>query len=887
LNASYDTKMIIPGKRPIALFIALVAAGMAGNYFKFPIFLNIDFLFGSIFAMLIVQYFGLVPGMLAAALISGYTYFLWNHPYAIIIMTAEAAVVGLLMGRRKMGLVLADTLFWLIIGMPLVYLFYHVVMLVPLSNANIIMTKQAMNGIANALVARLIFTGFALRSRSSLMSYREIVYNLLAFFVLCPTLIILAISGRADFKETDLRIRTSLIQDSARVTSTLETWETDRKTTILNLAEMAAAKSPRQMQPHLEQAKKSDVNFLRIGLLNRDATITAYFPVLDELGQSSIGKNYADRPYLPMLKQTLKPMLSEVVMGKVGIPRPIVMMIVPVVIRGEYGGYVAGTLNLGQIQAYLDLSMSRHASFYTLLDKNDNVIMTNRADQAVMSPFVRGRGTVNPVEGGISQWVPALPSHTPPTERWRQSVYVAETPIGSLAAWKLVLEQPVAPFQQSLYDNYTGKLTLLFLILLGSLALAELLSRTIVLTLERLRTLTHELPGRLATEDKQIVWPDSGIQEAKHLINNFREMTNSLSAQFSEVRQINASLEQRVEERTGQLAMTMSELNIILENAPVGILKTIDRKLVWVNRMAGELLLYSKEELEFLSVRKLYASDEAYEKLGHEAYPALVQGLVFETVQELIRKDGVHIIARYIGKALEPPDLSKGTLWLLEDITERKRTEELIRRSLREKEVMLKEIHHRVKNNMQVICSLLNLQAKGIVDSSIRAMFEESRNRVGSMALIHEKLYSSEDLAHIDFKKYLQSLVSGIADFYKRRDVVFCLNMEPLTLDVNVGIPCGLIVNELVSNSLKYAFPDGRKGMVKVGISKDRERNNVLTVSDNGIGFPETVDFRNTTSLGLQLVTVLTGQIHGTMALSKEEGTTFTITFPGEPESKS
>ena len=458
--------MIIPGKRPIALFIALVAAGMAGNYFKFPIFLNIDFLFGSIFAMLIVQYFGLVPGMLAAALISGYTYFLWNHPYAIIIMTAEAAVVGLLMGRRKMGLVLADTLFWLIIGMPLVYLFYHVVMLVPLSNANIIMTKQAMNGIANALVARLIFTGFALRSRSSLMSYREIVYNLLAFFVLCPTLIILAISGRADFKETDLRIRTSLIQDSARVTSTLETWETDRKTTILNLAEMAAAKSPRQMQPHLEQAKKSDVNFLRIGLLNRDATITAYFPVLDELGQSSIGKNYADRPYLPMLKQTLKPMLSEVVMGKVGIPRPIVMMIVPVVIRGEYGGYVAGTLNLGQIQAYLDLSMSRHASFYTLLDKNDNVIMTNRADQAVMSPFVRGRGTVNPVEGGISQWVPALPSHTPPTERWRQSVYVAETPIGSLAAWKLVLEQPVAPFQQSLYDNYTGKLTLLFLIFL-------------------------------------------------------------------------------------------------------------------------------------------------------------------------------------------------------------------------------------------------------------------------------------------------------------------------------------------------------------------------------------------------------------------------------------
>ncbi len=221
-----------------------------------------------------------------------------------------------------------------------------------------------------------------------------------------------------------------------------------------------------------------------------------------------------------------------------------------------------------------------------------------------------------------------------------------------------------------------------------------------------------------------------------------------------------------------------------------------------------------------------------------------------------------------------------GVLGIARDITGRKRAEEQIVKSLREKDVMLKEIHHRVKNNMQVIYSLLSLQAKSIDDPSVRTLFVESQNRVHTMALIHERLYRSEDLAHIDFKEYLQSLVVDIADTYKRHDVVLSVDMEPMALDVNAGIPCGLIVNELVSNSLKHAFPEGRSGMVRLGIRKDNDGNNVLFVADNGIGFPETVDFRGTSTLGLQLVNVLAGQLRGTIELSHAEGTAFSITFP-------
>lgn len=213
-------------------------------------------------------------------------------------------------------------------------------------------------------------------------------------------------------------------------------------------------------------------------------------------------------------------------------------------------------------------------------------------------------------------------------------------------------------------------------------------------------------------------------------------------------------------------------------------------------------------------------------------------------------------------------------------------SEEGLHRSLKEKEVMLQEIHHRVKNNLQLINSLLSLQAESVDDSRIRAMFEECRNRIRSMAFIHEKLYSSTDMAHVDFKTYLESLVSVIAATYKGQDVVCSVEMEPLTLNVNVGIPCGLIINELVSNSLKYAFPDGRNGTIKIGITKNTGGTYVLTAEDDGIGFPREVDFRSTSTLGLMLVNVLTRQICGTIELSRENGTKFIITFPGTSSSR-
>jgi PAS domain S-box-containing protein len=215
------------------------------------------------------------------------------------------------------------------------------------------------------------------------------------------------------------------------------------------------------------------------------------------------------------------------------------------------------------------------------------------------------------------------------------------------------------------------------------------------------------------------------------------------------------------------------------------------------------------------------------------------------------------------------------------DITDRKWAENQIHASLEEKEVLLKEIHHRVKNNLQVISSLLKLQAGYIKDDRILEVFKESQNRIRAMALIHEKLYQSEDLAKSNFAEYIRSLATDLFRSYSvnSRMVKLNLKVEDVRLSIDTAIPCGLIINELISNSLKYAFSAGQTGEINIHFFSETEDCYTLIVQDNGSGFPIDLDFRNTKSLGLQLVCSLTKQLHGTIDLERDRGVAFKITF--------
>jgi len=218
---------------------------------------------------------------------------------------------------------------------------------------------------------------------------------------------------------------------------------------------------------------------------------------------------------------------------------------------------------------------------------------------------------------------------------------------------------------------------------------------------------------------------------------------------------------------------------------------------------------------------------------------------------------------------------------LTRQIAERQRVEQQLQHSLQEKEVLLKEVHHRVKNNMQVIVSMINLQSGYITDPNVLGIFRDTQNRVRSMALVHEKLYQSNNLAQVDFKDYVQHLASSLFHSYSPQTSSVTLQLEigEVVVAVDTAIPCGLIINELIANALKYAFPDNRPGQILVQLKSLETGEMELVVEDDGVGFPAHLDFRQTDSLGMQLIQSLTTQIGGTIAFEREHGTKFLIRF--------
>ncbi len=304
-----------------------------------------------------------------------------------------------------------------------------------------------------------------------------------------------------------------------------------------------------------------------------------------------------------------------------------------------------------------------------------------------------------------------------------------------------------------------------------------------------------------------------------------------------------------------------------------------DGSIAYANNAACQSLGYTLDELTSMSVPKIdpgFPADawpthwqemKEANSMSFEAHHRTKTGRVFpvEIYTNFLVYDGEEYIWAYV-----------------HDITKRKLAERKVEESLKEKEALLQEIHHRVKNNMQVISSLLNLQAKYIKDKSITDVFGTSCNRIQAMALIHDKLYRSKNIEKIDFKNYISKLVHDLVNFYdinaNKIDLKF--DVENVSFGIDTAIPCGLVINELVSNSLKHGFPDSKEGEIKISLHLKDQDEYELKVSDNGINFPKDLDYRNSETLGLRLVTsIVEHQLEGKIELNKSEGTGFRVTF--------
>jgi PAS domain S-box-containing protein len=323
--------------------------------------------------------------------------------------------------------------------------------------------------------------------------------------------------------------------------------------------------------------------------------------------------------------------------------------------------------------------------------------------------------------------------------------------------------------------------------------------------------------------------------------------------------------------------------------------------IVDANPAAAEFYGYPLEQLQRLKITDLNSLPPA--QVAAEMGQALSEQRTYFLFRHRLASGAIRDVEVYSG----PVDIGGRRLLysIVHDITQRRQAEQALQQakadleqkvaertaelqtlntqlqvSLGEKEVLLKEIHHRVKNNMQIISSLLSLQADSIDEPHLLAMFRDSQQRIQSMALVHDILYRSNNLAHVNLAHYIRRLITELRHSYSMdpEQIKLRLHLDEVFVGMDIVIPCGLLIHELVSNCFKHAFAPGGAGEIHVELQTQAAHR--LMVSDDGCGFPEQLDFRQTDSLGLQLICSLTEQLGGTIELERGRGTRFTITFP-------
>lgn len=372
--------------------------------------------------------------------------------------------------------------------------------------------------------------------------------------------------------------------------------------------------------------------------------------------------------------------------------------------------------------------------------------------------------------------------------------------------------------------------------------------------------------------------------------STFYALENSTITEEEDQIYIDAVINDINDRKMAEEALRQSEekYRTILDNIEDGYFETnLPGNFTFVNPAIERILGYSEEELIGMNNR-----DYMDEKNAKKVYNAFSE--VYNTGEskkgfdwKLIRKDGRRIIVEASVNLIKNGDGEpQGFRGIVRDITDRKEKEEKIKNSLREKEVLLGEIHHRVKNNLAVISGLLFLQAEKTETEAGRNLLQQSQGRINSMAIVHELLYENHNFSSIDPSKYIKQLITHISSNLSVRDknITTDIQTDEMQLDMNIAIPCALIINELLTNAYKYAFEDREEGTVCISIYRE-EDNNVMKVADDGVGIPDSfMEGNDKEGLGMHLVRILTRQLQGKLSIANKSGTEITIIFPVEQE---
>lgn len=881
----------------MVLLALLVCGAIAANFFRLPLYAKLDLLFGSIFTLLVIQIFGLRWGLVSACLSSATAWLILDHHFSGINFVCEAVFIGYLLQRRGKDVVSLSAAYWTLLGMPLGWFYFKLAMPPGSDFPLLIMLKQGINGIFNALVAQFIINLFPLSpwlvktTGRRRLTFQQLISTILAACVLFPLLTLTILSIREEY-HNELTVQS--LQELDRVAShtqgTVQAWVNERLADFTSLAQLQSRLSLiKGKRIDIHQLNELDRNILEIGLIDRRGVSIAFDPPVDKLtGQSNVGVRLADTAKLQSLHGLRKPLISQVtpVAGR----HPQVTVDVPIVTGGRFDGVVTGVIDLQGLSGVLDKVGRDWNCRAVLLDSNRRVIARSEASWPLLEQFVQEGSTVL-LNGSTSPWSPGEHATTGAASRLQPLYSAREVQVSADIPWRLVLEVPLDQRMHALNGLFAKDLFFMVIVTLLTLVFSNMIGKRLVLSLERLRDASTGLPDTVSSQ-KRIDWPVSHIAEINSLITNFQYVTASLSEKFSELSAGNRELcrenkeRQRAEEKLGQ---AVSELMAIFQAFPDLCLVTDEATAVidCRGRMQGTFLpadgvvgrrltdvfpgdvanMYGNGVRETLDSGTMVTFDYSLPGEGGDQF--------FETRIVPLSRDQAVIIVRNITDLKKAEELRLANEQLrhlsmyIEDARENERA------------CIAREIHDELGQQLTALRFDLGWIGRKLDDPAAVAA------RVVEMAGLLDRTIKSVRRIAMELRPRLlddlglvAALEWQVSEFRKRTGIVCELQLERSEMVVERRRATALyrILQEALTNIIRHA----RATRVTV-VFKEEHEMLLLDVMDNGKGI-SAGQMKGESSFGMLGMYERAREWGGTVTVSGEpgHGTTILVAIPKE-----
>lgn len=832
-------KMISPllhNKRQIVGLILLLIAAFVGNYTRWTLFFDIDFICGSIAVWLVVGLYGMGWGTLAGFLSGLCTYVIWKHPYTVITFTVEALVVAWLFYRRRQhNILLLDGLFWLVLGMPMVWVIYRFILGIDPTQALIILCKQPVNGIFNALIASLILTHTPIHRwfdrppvlRS--LSLQQTLFNLLVAFVTVPTLLLIILASYQVVDDIKTTVSVDLQNASRYLKVEVEGWYERRVMAVKGLAQLAIASgidSPIVKQnitflentfPEFRTIHVFDAQGNRIEAVSADA-----IPLFD---QAAV---FAE------IERSPQPVITPIPMAPDSNPQPLALLASPIQVEGQILGAIVAELDLTGISQLLQANLEGEELRILVLDQTQRAAASTKPEWIGEPNFNwRRGGRVEEIAAPTYQWFPTGGSPLVMVQ-WENSWFVREAPLNSDVPWTLIVQMAATSHVQQIERVHTRNMALLLIISGLALGCATLVSRGIIRPLLQLATLTTNLPDRLLAEEP-IPWMQSSVTELALLLQNFRLMAASLQEKFQELKQSNTLLMQ------AQHVARMGSWQ----------LNTQTRQVTWSPELFEMLGFDSHQPPPTDPEQQKVFPPEDWRTLQRELKQAIRSGESYALDLAIIRPDGS---SGYIFTKGEPIKNAQGQviqmLGIAMDITQRKKTEAQIQHTAQQLALANKELEsfsysvsHDLRAPLRAIdgfTRMLQEDYSQSFDSEANRYLKVIRDNAQRMGELIEDLLRLSRLnqkqiqrERVNFNEIIQAVLNDLQWDEGERSLTWAIApLPPCAVDPSLFKQVWV---NLLSNAIKYTSKTA-EAHIEIGHQIINDEG-VYFIQDNGAGF--------------------------------------------------